>query len=413
MRPVSLLLALLLVQELHAERPFMMEWDSLQLERTGDPVEVAERPKSPTPKQPLAQTVAEILKEEGASLAEVKASAGSCHNRDIWYKGKFLGSGNYANVFELTKKDHVQKVYALKVGKEDKPRAKEEVIAEAELLARIHGNHESAGLGHQCPNVVPVYEIEPCMYNATSKTITVMEGSYVTAKMDGDLANWIDEKGGASKLQKQQCRGRNGRDVWRQQLLKGLECAHVHGKVAHSDFKADNLLYDKLNALDGCPNELYLADFGLSEPLGKTADFFSAKDYFGSSHLVSNCWEQGPPTLNLNVATLVTLKKVYEDYSSNDKLTVALRRAARTGWRELDAPTSRLLVEPKDFKIVEELSGYTVSENIDFCSLICLVNKEFGWAMFVPGYHTPATESQLNCGMMDYERQRHFTGVDR
>mmetsp|Transcript_98343 Transcript_98343/g.194920 ORF Transcript_98343/g.194920 Transcript_98343/m.194920 type:complete len:420 (-) Transcript_98343:88-1347(-) len=416
MRPGPLLLLLLAVPDhgrlCRAGRVSVDFKDALQPEQAGDTVGViTQGPWSPVKKYPLAKTVAEMFNNLDTSATETDASAGSCEGRTLWVKvqDEAIGAGANAEVFEIRKQSSQggTNKYALKVAFASKGVAgKKEVLAEADLLANIHNNYRLAEKGDQCPNVVPMYEKQPCVCDAKFKVCKVVEGAYVTIKMSGDLDKWIYKKGGKSKLLNSQCRERNGKDVWRQQLLTGLDCLHTYGKVAHQDLKADNVLYDGLNSADHCPNELYIADLGLSETLGKETGFFDPPDYLRSNHLVADVWEKGPNVLGIKVKTRVKYQKVYEDFA---------RKV--TGWREVGVPTSRMIFTPATFEY-RERPGYVVSKLIDYCSLINLMHRDLGYGVLVPGYDTDETKSNLDCGMMGMERHKktreeHFTGRDR
>lgn len=402
--------------------------DALQPELPGDTASVAARgPWSPVKKQPLAKTVAEMFTHLGTSAIETEATAGSCETGTRWVKVQdmAIGAGSNAEIFEIRKisQDGTRK-FALKVAFDSNGvEGKKEVLAEADLLANIHNSYRLAGKGDQCPNLVPMFEKEPCVCNANLKGCKVIEGSYVTIRMSGDLDKWVYKQGGTSKLQGSQCRARNGKDVWRQQLLTGLDCLHTYGKFAHQDLKADNVLYDGLNSADDCPNELYIADLGLSEPLGKRVGFFDPPYYSKSNHLVADVWEQGPDNLGIKTTFMVKYQKVYVDFASNEVQKFNLlssnpRFVAKTGWREAGVTTSRMLFTPATFEMREK-HGYVVSELIDYCSLINLVQRDLDYGVLVPGYDTDETKSKLDCGMMGMHHDRkkgrthHFTGRDR
>lgn len=364
-------------------------------------------------KQPLSKTVAKMLKIEGTSVTETAAGAGSCQSRNIWAKTnpKPFANGGHAEVFEVAKYDAENRQwtgkYVLKVALDDSEN--EEVVAEATLLESIHSNYKkdkkNAGKGDLCPNVVPVYDKEPCLYDTSTKQIHRTPGAYITKKFEGDLENWLDEH---DKMK--QCRGRQGKDVYREQLLRGLNCAHQYGHVAHHDIKPDNYLYDKLSSEDGCPDQIYLADFGLAEPLGDVTTFFGQEGLKESVHRVTDAIKGGDDNLHIRVLKDFTYKVVFEDYASTEKIKEKDRKTAKRGLRGVDQPTSRLVDDRADLVVETHAVGYKVSEKIDYCGLIKMCNTDFGWRMPIPGY---TTKESLNCGGMGSGRKRVYTGADR
>jgi len=359
-------------------------------------------------KQPLSKTVAKMFKIEGTSVTETAAGAGSCQSRNIWTKTnpKPLGNGDHAEVFEVAKYDAENHrwigKYAMKVALNDNEN--KEVVAEATLLESIHDNYKKAGKGELCPNVVPVYDKEPCLYDPSTKQTHTTPGAYISKKFEGDLENWLDEH------DMKQCRGRQGKDVYREQLLRGLNCAHQYGHVAHTDIKADNYLYNKLSSDDGCPDQIYLADFGLAEELGEVTTFFGENGLRESQHRVTDIIKGGADNLNIRVFKDFMYKVVFEDYESNEKIKEKDRKTAKRGLRRVDYPTSRLVDDKADLVENTQAVGYKVSELIDYCGLIMMCNTDFGWRMPIPGY---TTKESLNCGGMGRGRERVYTGADR
>merc|ERR1719297_719736 len=106
--------------------------------------------------------------------------------------------------------------------------------------------------------------------------------------MGGDLLDWKEANAVTCSDRK---------DALNKQLLTGLNCLHKYGKIIHDDLKHDNVLYDKLSG--GCPENLFIADFGLSEPLGEVARVFKAKDLRRSVHLVTDIFETGSSNLGI------------------------------------------------------------------------------------------------------------------
>lgn len=324
-------------------------------------------------KQPLAKTVAEMFNTEGTSIAETAAGVGNCQSKGFCWEitGDRLGQGQHAEVFEVKKWDikkggYIEGGFALKVAKGDPNDVQNddvaEVEAEAKLVDSIHSNYGNA-IGQpsaQCPNVVPVYDKQPCLCQVNKQRLAQIpirrRGAYVTKKMGGDLFHWVYKDGNSPS----KCRGRGGREVYRDQLLAGLHCTHKYGKVAHHDIKSDNVLYDKLSNDDGCPDQLYIADFGLAEPLGKITTFFPPRGLQTSLHRVTDCIEGGASNLDIHV-----------------------------------------------YNQQKELVGYTVSKRIDYCGLIFMCWRDLGWGIKIPDYPF------FNCGGMGTGRKEQFTSEGR
>lgn len=389
--------------------------------------------ESPPPKQPLFQTVAEmgIIDSTGASFAE-KLAVGSCTNRVVWAKTTRprLGAGAYAEIFEVAKFDPKTNAwtsepnYALKVastskgGKPLSPEKIEEekknVDAEANLLAKMHESYKRSGKGDLCPNVVPMLSNYPCVYNSKTKTVEMLSGAYVTIKMSGDLQSWQKKR-----IDPATCPGRGGKDIYREQLLNGLKCVHEHGKIAHHDLKADNVLYEGLK--NNCPETLYIADFGLSEPLDRHTSSFSHQWIAKSGHLVEDVMAGGSSNLGIKVFQKKYIYSVFEDiaYKRGTKQVVQNRHAFK-GTRKSeeymeyqkfqDCCTSRLVDDKTPIKVETVEDGYTVVKGIDYCGLIAMVYDVFNWGIYVPGYET---KEKLNCGPMENSRSVKYDGSDR
>jgi len=73
-----------------------------------------------------------------------------------------------------------------------------------------------------------------------------------------------------------------------QMMLRGLRCLHMKTGYIHGDFKGDNVLIGGGRTKDGCPNEVYISDFGLSRQIGMVFDRFENVEYRRSGHLVSS-----------------------------------------------------------------------------------------------------------------------------
>jgi len=391
--------------------------------------------ESPPPKQPLFKTLAEMgINSNGASLAEELVIEGSCSNRHVWARTPkaMLGEGAYAEIFEVAQFDPVREQwktgpdYALKVAKTVKDgkqmtaekieQEKKNVNAEADLLSTIHNNYKLAGKGDLCPNVVPMLARKPCVYNQQTKRVESLSGAYVTIKMTGDLLSWKRKR-----LDPARCRGRGGKDVYREQLLNGLNCVHEYGKMAHHDLKEDNVLYDTVNA-DKCPENLYIADFGLSEPLGRETGSFDHKWLTKSGHLVEDVIAGASSNLDIKLFKQKYVYTVFQDveYKRGTKQVVQNPHRAVMGTRESGAYktydefqaccTTRLVDRTKPIIVETVEDGYTVDRRIDYCSLLYMVDSVFNWGVLIPNYDS---EETMNCGKMGNDRVETYTGKNR
>lgn len=400
-----------------------------QHESTTSNANPTEKLESPKPKQHLFETVDEMLNgsdvaiidnvktasSEGTSLAEMLADVRSCAGRSVWVRTDtpMLGKGAYAEIFEVGFLDiqnsqlqnppyHLHIVhphFALKVAsneKDGKPLtpeeyedAKKDVDAEANILATIHGNYRAAGNSDLCPNVVPLISNRPCFFDENINKVRMLEGAYVTKKMGGDLFGW-------KKANAVTCSDRS--HILNNQLLTGLNCLHNYGQIVHDDLKHDNVLYDKLSG--GCPENLFIADFGLSEPLGKVTDAFNAKDIRRSVHLVTDIFETGAS--NLDIQRNIQSTRVAEVVLGTDETTRFYASTAEKALIPVGPYESKEQLQNEFTEVIDNVkhimmaTEYLVDKRIDYCSLIHMLWTTFGWGVKIPSFD----RHNLKCGKM-------------
>lgn len=433
--PLLLLAALSNCPLCHAERD-ALEVDTVT--QTPPPQEDGHgSPESPKQKQPLYKTVAEVAEmlhgnnSGKTSFAEASTIEGSCAGTIVWgISSGMVGEGAYAEIFEVQMYDEIMRnfktgvpqKYVLKIAKtktdrdgntmseEDIVRAMKDVDAEAELLSLIHAEYQKKENENRCPNVVPVIAQHPCLYNTDLQISQPVSGAYITMKMAGDLEKW------SKKYSVDPCRSKIEQD-YHVQLMTGLDCLHEYAKIAHQDLKDDNILYDELDS-NNCPQNLYIADLGLSEPIGKRARFFDRTSMANSYHLITD--QFGVEKSNLGIQWYETGQyvKVWEEYDYANNKGKILPWNAVVGYRKLitsldkmQDKTSRLIDQQAGVQYLTLPGGYTVDKRTDYCSFIYMYDSTFKKVKVkISDYDTP---EKLTCGPMGKFRLTVYTGLDR
>jgi len=189
---------------------------------------------------------------------------------------KKLGEGAYGAVYEVKKAaagwgdslyrlwDSGSAYYAMKVPLEDDEEAEAAAVHEISVM--------EASTGHQCVNVLPLLEKDPCVDGKK------MPNAFVTKLMPYDLDKWQREY----EVNMECFQG-----IY-DAVASGLDCMHEAGYL-HGDLKPDNVLFESLDS-SGCPVGIQLADFGLSHQLGKLQMKFMSADYMTSWHEAGTCF---------------------------------------------------------------------------------------------------------------------------
>ena len=171
-----------------------------------------------------------------------------------------LGQGNWGAVYKVrTKTGRKYQYFALKVPLAANPQAAAENVKEANIMGAVH-----------CMGVLPLVEKAPCVaQNGQLST------AFVTKLMPGDLQKWSEQ---ASQSKKNKCIEKISNEIY-----SGLKCFHKAGYV-HGDIKPDNILYSSIDD-QGCPEDIILADFGLTTKVGELNTKFDHKWWKISFHI--------------------------------------------------------------------------------------------------------------------------------
>ena len=208
-----------------------------------------------------------------------------------------LGEGNWGEVYKVRTKtgkySAKYQYFALKV-----PLRTDAAVAnvkEADIMGAVH-----------CTHVLPLVEKAPCVAKNGQ-----MSTSFVTKLMPGDLEEWSKQ---ASRSKKKKCISKIFDGIY-----SGLECFHKAGYV-HGDIKTANILYGSLDK-KGCPEDVVLADFGLTTKVGKLNAKYEHKWWKQSYNIPETMFEGAKDPLHLtetvklengDTASVVTMKPVLD-----------------------------------------------------------------------------------------------------
>jgi len=167
-----------------------------------------------------------------------------------WVKGDLLGSGNFAEVFQATRKSErtvtrggasepVPAKVAIKVIDKSKVEDMNDIVREIDIMQKVV---------HR--NIISLYEV----FDAPKQKYLVME--LVTG---GELFDRIVSKGSYTEKDAADCI---------QQLSQALNYLHkMDPPIVHRDLKPENLLYGAKEGEEG-GNTIKVADFGLARETG-------------------------------------------------------------------------------------------------------------------------------------------------
>ena len=157
-----------------------------------------------------------------------------------------------------------------------------------------------------CTHVLPLVEKAPCVAENGH-----LSTAFVTKLMPGDLYEWAKQ---ASRSKKRKCTRYIYRDIHH-----GLECFHKAGYV-HGDIKLGNILYGSLDE-EGCPEDIVLADFGLTTKVGERNGKYEHKFWKQSYNIPETMFEGVKDPLHLtetvklengDTVPVVTMKPVLD-----------------------------------------------------------------------------------------------------
>ena len=211
-----------------------------------------------------------------------------------------LGQGNWGAVYKVRTKTGRKyfktqyQYFALKVPLPANPNAAAENVKEANIMGAVH-----------CTHVLPLVEKAPCVAQHGQ-----LRTAFVTKLMPGDLQKWSEQ---ASQWKKNKCLLKIFNEIY-----SGLECFHKAGYV-HGDIKPDNILYSSIDD-QGCPEDIILADFGLTTKVGQLNTKFDHKWWMGAFHIPETMFDGVKDPLGLTetvrrngrTEALVTMKPVLD-----------------------------------------------------------------------------------------------------
>jgi len=218
------------------------------------------------------------MKVPRASMAQLKET---CNESKFLKTGDKLGEGAFGAVYKVRSNTWLSGVlesaisvsgvlgnwfesasqyyyYAMKVPLEGDEEAEDAAEHEISVMA--------AAKDHQCMNVLPLLDEDPCVDGER------MINAFVTKLLPWDMDKWQREYEVNAECF----------DVVFDAVRSGLDCMHEAGYM-HGDLKPDNVLFEDFDA-DGCPKGIQLADFGLSHELGKPHMKFPKQYYNISWH---------------------------------------------------------------------------------------------------------------------------------
>lgn len=266
--PLVSLYALGLIAMVSALRHYEDDMAHEDLAADGKLVLNRTQPARPVTPRLSAEDLADLrqMKVPRASMAQLKES---CTESKFLKTGDKLGEGAFGAVYKVRSNTWMSGVlgswfssasqyYAMKVPLEGDQEAEDAAEHEISVMA--------AAKEHQCMNVLPLLEEDPCVDGER------MINAFVTKLLPWDMDKWQREYEINAECF----------DVVFDAIRSGLDCMHEAGYM-HGDLKPDNVLFEDFDA-DGCPKGIQLADFGLSHELGKPHLKFPKEYYKISWH---------------------------------------------------------------------------------------------------------------------------------